>query len=87
MPEGRRPELRLVDTLLDVAYHVSPLDLVGDVDGFALVVRPAHLPEREEYAQVALRVLVNEGGIDRAVPIRSGADEVDDGNIKEVRAL
>lgn len=33
-------ELRLVDALPDLANDVAPLDLVGDVDGLALLVRP-----------------------------------------------
>ena len=45
-------ELRLVDALLDLADDVAPLDLVGNVDGLALVVRPAHLPEGQEDAEL-----------------------------------
>jgi hypothetical protein len=43
-------ELRLVDPLLDLPHDVSAFDLVVNVNRLTLVVRAAHLPERQEHA-------------------------------------
>src|SRR3970040_53778 len=72
-------ELRLVDALLHLANDVPTLDLVGYVNRLPLVVRPAHLPESQKDSELGGEVLLDEGRVDRAVPVRSRAPEVDDG--------
>ena len=78
-------ELSLVDSLLDLADDVTPLDRVRDVDRLALVVRPAHLPEGQEDAALGGLVLLDVGRVDRPVPVRPRADEVDERHVEEVR--
>jgi hypothetical protein len=53
-----------MDPLLDLAYDVAPLDRVGDVDGLALVVSPAHLPEGQEDAKLGGLIDLDVGGVD-----------------------
>ena len=78
----RTPELRLMDPLLDFAHDVAPLDLVGDVDGLALVVRPAH--EGQKDSELGGFVAVDIGWVDRPVPVRPRADEVDDRHVEQM---
>src|SRR6266849_294367 len=56
--EYRAAELRLVDALLHLADDVAALDFVWDVDGLALVVRPAHLPEGQADPELCREVLL-----------------------------
>jgi hypothetical protein len=76
--KDRAAELCLMDPLLDFTNDVPPLDLVGDVDGLALVVRAAHPSEREEDAEILRIILFYIGRVDRLVVIRPRADELND---------
>ena len=67
--EDGAAELGLVDALLHVADDVTPLDLVRDMDGLALVVGPAHRPEGQEDAELGRLVLLDIRGTDRPVPL------------------
>ena len=82
--EHAAAEVRLVDALLHLADDVAALDRVLDVDGLALVVGPAHAPEREQDAQLVREVLLDVRRIDGVVAVGPGADEVDDGHAEEV---
>jgi hypothetical protein len=84
--ENGAAELRLVDALLDLTDDVAALDLVGDMDGLALVVRPAHLPECQEHAKLIRLVPLDIGGVDRPVPVGPRADEVHERHVQQVRA-
>jgi len=79
-------ELRLMNALLDLPDDVAPFDFVGNVDGLALVVRPAHLPEVQQDAELGGLVSLDVSGVDRPVPVRPRADEVDDRHVEQVRA-
>ena len=84
--KDRAAELCLMDPLLDLANDVPPLDVVGDVEGLALVVRAAHPPERQEDAEILRIILFHIGRVDRLVVIRPGPDEVNDRHVEEVCA-
>ncbi len=82
--QHRTAELRLVDPLLDLSDDVTALDLVGDVHGLTFVVGAAHLPEREQHAELAGQILLHERRVDGAVPVRTRTDEVDDRHVEQM---
>jgi len=50
------------------------------------VVRPGHLPEGQEDAELGGFVALDERGVDRPVPVRPRADEVDERHVEQARA-
>ncbi len=75
-----------MDPLLDLADDVPALDLVRDVHGLALVVRPAHRSEGEKDAELGRKVLLDERRVERLVVVGSRADEVHDGHVEHMCA-